>query len=174
MDLLVGRLDGPLEEAAAQALQKRGLIYSPQWRDCPPRIARIDILNLASVNAFLEYVARLTGSKGFKHLPTHSSDVWLPVDIEPTAEPEIADRRLPIPLMRSTLLLKELDEIRLASDLKFGVTPDGYDLMRTNPREFYRSNITLDETRMLQWTWKGLHDAAELSIAKTAPVFAME
>jgi hypothetical protein len=174
MDLEVGKLDARFEEAATHALQPRGLIYSAEWRGCPPRIASFDILNLASVCAFLEYVASLPGTKGYVHMPTHSFDIWLPIDFEPTAEPELSDEGWPVPLLSSYRLLKELEEIQRIASLKLGDAPAGYDLMRSNPREFYKSDVTLDETAMLQWIWKGLYDTAEMSIARSAPVFAAE
>jgi hypothetical protein len=55
-----------------------------------------------------------------------------------------------------------------------GDVPIGYELMRSNPKEFYKSKITLDNTTLMRWIWKGLHDAAELSIANSVPVFAAE
>jgi hypothetical protein len=171
MDLEVGRLDTRFEQIATHALQQRGSIYSAEWRSCPQRIARIDILNLASVCEFLKYVASLPGTKGFAHMPTHSYDIWLPVDFEPA---EVSDEGWTVPLLSSYRLLKELEEIRRSANLKLGDAPVGYDLMRSNPREFYKSNVTLDETAMLQWIWKGLYDAVEMSIAKSAPVFAAE
>jgi hypothetical protein len=50
----------------------------------------------------------------------------------------------------------------------------GYDLMRSNPKEFYRSRIHLDEASIIRWIWKGLHEAAELSLANSAPILAAE
>jgi hypothetical protein len=60
------------------------------------------------------------------------------------------------------------------SDLGLGNVPSGYELMRSNAKEFYRSRVTLDNTTLMRWIWRGLHDAAELSIANSAPVFAAE
>ena len=183
MDLLVGRLVPPFDEAAASAFGRRGLLYAPEWHTCAENIARIDIFNLASVNEFLEYAKRLenlldgtsrTQDKKFRQLPWYVYDVWLPFDFEPTPQPEMSDGHWPVPLLSSHRLRSELNEIQRLSDLGLGNVPTGYELMRSNPKEFYRSNITLDNTTLMQWIWRGLHDAAELSIANSVPVFAAE
>jgi hypothetical protein len=183
MELSVGRLVPPLDEAAASAFERRGLLYAPEWHTCGENVARIDLFNLASVNEFLEYATRLENllddtsriqDKKFRQLPRYVYDVWLPLDFEPTAQPEISDGHWPVPLLSSHRLLSELNEIQRLSDLGLGNVPTGYDLMRCDPKEFYRSKITLDNTTLMRWIWTGLHDAAELSIAKSVPVFAAE
>jgi hypothetical protein len=183
MELLVGRLRPPFDEAAASAFERRGLLYAPEWRTCAENIARIDIFNLASVNEFLGYATRLENlldganriqGKKSKQLPWYTYDVWLPFDFEPTPQPEISDGHWPVPLLSSHRLLIELNEIQRLSALGLGDVPIGYELMRSNPKEFYKSKITLDNTTLMRWIWKGLHDAAELSIANSAPVFAAE
>lgn|SRR5208282_2071509 len=40
MELLVGLLLPPFDEAAASALQRRGLRYGPEWRTCAENAAR--------------------------------------------------------------------------------------------------------------------------------------
>jgi hypothetical protein len=177
MDLSVGRLIAPFEEAAAIAFERRGLLYAPEWRKCADNIAWIDIFNLASVNAFIEYISKVekrSQATKIRHLPTHVYDVWLPFDFEPTTEPEISDGYWPVPLLSSPRLLAELDQIRGLSDLDFGRVPSGYELMRNNPKEFYKSEVQLDENTVIQWVWQGLHDAAELSVQHSAPVLASE
>ena len=139
--------------------------------------ARIDIFNRASINAFLEH-ARKTASVSaggkFSNLPTHVYDVWLPSDFEPTMEPELSEGPWPVPLLSSIRLLAELDQMRRLSNLDFGKMPSGYEVMRNNPREFYRSDTRLDENAVIQWIWYGLREAAELSIRNSAPVFTAE
>jgi len=183
MELLVGRLVPPFYEAAASAFERRGLRYAPEWHTCAENIARIDIFNLASVNEFLGYATRLEGlldgasriqGKKFKQLPSYVYDVWLPFDFEPTAQTEISDGHWPVPLLSSSRLLIELDEIQRLSDLDFSKEPSGYELMRSNPKEFYRSKITVDNTTLMRWIWRRLHDAAELSIANSVPMLAAE
>jgi hypothetical protein len=173
MDLLVGRLVPPFDEAAASAFGRRGLRYAPEWHTCAENIARIDIFNLASVNEFLGYASRIQEKK-FKQLPFCVYNVWLPVDFEPTPQPEISDGHWPVPLLSSYRLLIELHEIQRLSALDFGKEPSGYDLMRSNLKAFYRSKITLDNTTLMRWIWRGLHDAAELSIANSVPILAAE
>jgi hypothetical protein len=107
-------------------------------------------------------------------LPTHIYDVWLPSDFEPTTEPEISDGHWPVPLLSSIRLLTELDQMRRFSHLDFGHVPSTYELMPNNPREFYRSDIRLDENTVTQWIWYGLREAAELSMRNSAPVLAAE
>jgi len=183
MDLLIGRLISPLDQAAASAFERRGLNYASEWRTCAEKIARIDIYNLASVNAFLEYVSSLENladganriqETKFRHLPWYSYDVWLPVDFEPAPQPEISDGHWPVPLLSSRRLLADLKEIQRLSHLDLGTVPGGYELMRSDPKAFYKSEITLDNNTLMQWIWRGLHDAAELSIAKSAPALAAE
>lgn len=183
MELSVGRLVPPFDEAAASAFERRGLPYAPEWHTCAENIARIDIFNLASVNEFLDYATRLenlldgTGGiqdKKFRQLPWYVYDVWLPFDFEPTPQPEISDGHWPVPLLSSHRLLIELNEIQRLSDLGLGGAPTGYELMRSDPKEFYRSKITLDNTTLMRWIWRGLHDAAELSVASSVPVFVAE
>jgi len=71
MGLLIGRLISPFAEAAASAFARRGLRYPPDWSNCPENIARIDIFNLASVNAFLEHARKIASlSAGTKFKPT--------------------------------------------------------------------------------------------------------
>jgi hypothetical protein len=171
MDLLIGRLISPFAEASASAFARRGFTYAPEWNRCGDNIARIDIFNLASVDIFLNYASRVTK---FKHLPTHIYDVWLPFDFEPTIQPEISDGHWPVPLLSSIGLAAELDEIRRLADLDFGEALGGYELMRNNPREFYRSEIKLDENVLIRWIWTGLREAAELSVRNSAPVLAAE
>lgn len=102
MDLVIGRLISPFGEAAATAFDRRGMRYLPEWSKCPENIARIDIFNLASVNVFLEHARKIADQSAdmkFRHLPTHTYDVWLPSDFEPTTEPEISDGHWPVPLL---------------------------------------------------------------------------
>ena len=145
MELLVGRLVPPFDEAAASALERRGLRYAPEWHTCAENIARIDIYNLASVNEFLEYATHLEGlldgasriqENKFKQLPWYVYDVWLPLDFEPTPQPEISDGHWPVPLLSSYRLLTELDEIQRLSDLDLGKEPSGYEVMRTIRKSF--------------------------------------
>jgi hypothetical protein len=174
MDLWIGRLTSPFAEAAAGAFDRRGLRYSPEW-NCPENIARIDVFNLASVNVFLEHASKIGHpSTKFRHLPTHIYNGWLPFDFEPTAEPEISDGHWPVPLLSSFRLLAELDQMKRLSYLDFEKVPSSYELMRNNPREFYKSDIRLDENAVIQWIWYSLRDAAELSIRNSAPVLATE
>jgi hypothetical protein len=79
-----------------------------------------------------------------------------------------------MPLLSSVRLLKELDQIRRLSHLDFGNVHSAYELMRNNPREFYKSDITLDENSVIQWIWYGLREAAQLSLRNSAPVLAAE
>jgi hypothetical protein len=183
MELLVGRLTPPFDEAAASAFERRGLLYAPEWRTCAESVAKIDIFNLASVNEFLGHAARLANlpdgasriqETKFRQLPEYIYDVWLPFDFEPTPQPEIFRWTLASPAAQQPCLLIELNEIQRLSDLGLGDVPIRYELMRSNPKEFYKSKITLDNTTLMQWIWKGLHDAAGLSIANSAPVFAAE
>jgi hypothetical protein len=183
MELLVGRLTPPFDEAAASAFERRGLLYAPEWRTCAESVARIDIFNLASINEFLGHAARLANlpdgasriqATKFRQLPEYIYDVWLPFDFEPTPQPEISDGHWPVPLLSSHRLLIELNEIQRLSDLGLGDVPIGYELMRSNPKEFYKSKISLNNTTLMRWIWRGLHDAAELSIANSLPVFAAE
>ena len=174
---MIGRLISPFGEAAVTAFDRRGMRYPPEWSNCAENIARIDIFNLASVNVFLEHarkIADLSAGMKFRHLPTHIYDVWLPSDFEPTTEPEISDGHWPVPLLSSVRLLTELDEMRRFSHLDFVNVPSTYELMRNNPREFYRLDIRLDENAVTQWIWFGLRDAAELSLRNSAPVLAAE
>jgi hypothetical protein len=80
-----------------------------------------------------------------------NSNVWLPFDFEPTPQPEISDGHWPVPLLSSHRLLSELNEIQRLSDLGLGNLPTGYEVMRSNPKEFYRSKIKLDNTTLMQW-----------------------
>jgi len=177
MDLVIGRLISPFGEAAARAFDRRGILYPPEWSNCPENIATIDIFNLASVNVFLEHarkIADVSAGTNFRHLPTHVYDVWLPSDFEPTTEPEISNGHWPVPLLSSIRLLTELDQMRRLSHLDLGNVPSTYELMRNNPREFYRADIRLDENTVIQWIWYGLQEAAELSLRNSAPVLAAE
>ena len=176
MDLLIGRLISPFAEAASSAFERRGVRYRPEWSNCPENIARIDIFNLASVNVFLEHARKiaLSASMKFRHFPTHIYDVWPPSDFQPTTEPEISDGYWPVPLLSSIRLLTELDQMRRLSHLDFGKVPSTYELMRNNPREFYKSDIKLDENALTQWIWFGLREAAELSLRNSAPMLAAE
>jgi hypothetical protein len=89
MELVVGRLTPPFDEAAASAFELRGLLYAPEWRTCAESVARIDIFNLSSVNEFLGHAARLANlpdgasriqETKFRQLPEYMYDVWLPFD----------------------------------------------------------------------------------------------
>jgi len=60
------------------------------------------------------------------------------------------------------------------SHLDFVNVPNTYELMRNNPREFYRLDIRLDENAVTQWIWFGLRESAELSLRNSAPVLAAE
>jgi len=183
MELSVGQFVPPFDEATASAFERRGSLYAPEWHTCAENVARIDIFNLASVNEFLEYATRLENllddtsriqDKKFRQLPWYVYNVWLPFDFEPTPQPEISDGHWPVPLLSSHRLLSELNEIQRLSDLGLGNLPTGYEVMRSNPKEFYRSKIKLDNTTLMQWIWRGLHGAAELSIANSVPVLAAE
>ena len=184
MDLIVGRLSPQLEHAASTACQRRGLRYSDSYRSCAENIGRFDIFNLATLDIFHEHIFRLDGlpnTEGsiaktrFRNLPFYVFDIWLPVDFEPTPDPEISEGTMRIPLLSCQGLLRDLEEIRKRSHMSLGSKPEGYDCMRENPAEFYRSKITLsDNSMMVQWVWMGLRDAAELALNDSAPLLAVE
>ena len=177
MDLSIGRLISSFDEAAARAFEQRGLPYAPEWSKCAKNIATIDIFNLASIDLFLQYVSSIQNRSQlikFRQLPAHTYDVWLPFDFEPTSEPEISDGHWPVGLLSSPRLVSELDEIRRVSDLDLGEVPHEYQLMRNNHREFYKLDVRLDDRTLLQWIWKGLRDAAQLSLQHSAPVLSLE
>lgn len=184
MNLIVGRLDARLERAAAVAFQDRGITFPEHWRTCPKGMATFDIYNLATLNVFHEHIFLLDGLPNvgesiartrFRHLPFHVFDVWLPADFQPTPDPEIRDGEWQVPLLSCQGLLRDLELIKHSSDVGLGSTPEGYDLMRESPREFYRSKISLkDKNTMIQWIWRGLYDAAQLAVDQSVPLLAAE
>src|SRR5438876_12149686 len=105
MELTVGRLLPHLEVAASSALRQRGLTYPENWRSCPKNLLSLDIFNLATLDVFHRHVFQLDdlpngeesiGKTRFHHLPFYVLDIWVPLDFEPTPEPERNDGGFPV------------------------------------------------------------------------------
>ena len=173
MDLYIGRLDEDTEEEVAEAAPDIGTA----WRVSAAEIGCINLLNLASVVAFLAHATELEGLDGvatgatdsrFKNLPWWEFCVWLPVELGPARLELLSDSAL---LGSAYALRRELDELRALSPLHLGTIPRGYAEMRADGLRFARTEFATDDvTATIQWVWLGLRDAAGLAIEHTAPI----
>ncbi|RPJ62188.1 MAG: hypothetical protein EHM23_04055 [Acidobacteria bacterium] len=189
--LTIGRITDRSREIAcvthlaSLGLVRKRLFRKPageylEWMEAAPDIDELCLLNLASVVCFLEHVARLEGfpdvgvateKTRFKHLPWYMDSIWLPVPMEMPKVPLMLDGGWPVFLGSAVSLHSALTRIREMSDAGLGSTPEGYDLMRTNVKSFYRTGISVvPERAVLQWVWKGLHDGVECALEHHAPM----
>jgi hypothetical protein len=151
-----------------------------RWRSSPPKIAVIDTLNVASAAFFTKHVAkleRIPSGQGceksrFPHLPWWLFSILLPLEFPLPADLPTDSSGWPVFVGSSITLLKELETVRTLSKARLGEIPAGYELMRSNPKKFYKTPFTAEnDNAILQWVWRALFDAATLSREKNAPVW---
>jgi hypothetical protein len=180
-DLSVGKLEADLEASVSTALLRLGVGHDGAWQHCPKNLATIGLFNLASIVLFNHHVAELEGiaDKGrallqtrFVNLPWWIYSIWLPIDFDPPREPALPDS---VFLGSSLHLLNELAEIRELSSLSLGTTPPGYARMRSDYATWFSSGSDLvGDQAIIQWIWKGLDEAARISIEESAPIFGWD
>lgn len=176
--LIVGRLPIELETAASEAVARLGIADTGAWRIFEAQPTYISILNMASVGLFTDHVAKLEGfadsgaamdGTRFPHLPWWQTSVWLPTAFVPPKDPPIDMDGWPVFLGSCQGLLADLSGVQKLSDMHLGTNPDGYDEMRADYKVFTRSGFEMsDERSIIQWVWKGLHDAAKLALNGSA------
>jgi hypothetical protein len=181
-ELTVGRLPEDLADGCADALERLGIPDSSAWQFCAPKIAAFNLFNLATIVSFLDYVAKLEGFESsskalehtrFRNLPWWEMSIWLPLPFQPPPDLVIQDSGY-LFLGSSHGLLTELAEIQRLSDLGLGAIPPGYEHMLADDDVFWQTDFSeSSHTTFIQWIWRGLHDAAELSIVKSAPIQGM-
>ena len=178
MDLDIGKLDVQETARVARVLAERGGVFAGTWNNCREKIAWISILNLSSVCMFNDYAASLEGIRDssnamertrFKSLPWWMYSYWLPIRLKAPVPPGDDWDFL---LGSSYTLLDELTEIKAMSDIDLDQVPPGYQLMRSDPKAWFKSEFELEnDDDIIRWVWRGLWDAAELSIKENAPIF---
>jgi len=173
------RMDS-LERAAISHLNSLGLDDErcSTWTNCLDNIDFIDALNSASVCYFLDHVAKLEGFEDsnvalektrYRQLPWWDCSIWLPVTFAPPTL--LDDNGFPIFLGSCQALLSDLQGVKDRSSCSLGQSPPGYEQMRSDINVFYRSGFQLeDESSIIQWIWKALHDGAQLAIQTSAPL----
>lgn len=182
MDLTVGKLPDDLEKSASAAIKSLGIVSSDAWRHCGTDLATISLFKLSSVVLFLRHVAKLESLDNtidpvdqtrFRQLPWWEQSIWLPIPFDRPLNPEMQSDLWPTFLGSSQRLLADLAEVRTLSDAELGVTPPHYELMRRDDPQFWQTDLQLTEYNVIQWVWKGLSDAAELSVRESAPILAL-
>ena len=186
-DLMIGRAGlAVVGEPIAEYLRGLGTKDRlDEWLAANDQVAVISLLNLASVVVFLQHVARLdgfsseqdafaafeSGTTSFKNMPWWDNSIWLPVEIEAPKSFEGDD---PTFIGSAPALLRELRTLQEASPLDLGRAPNGYEQMRADIGQFYRSDNEeqLDEPAIIQWIWRALHDGAELAIQARTVLWA--
>lgn len=174
IELVVGRLDEDAESDVLDALPPTDAGEAP-WRRAEPNVARIILLNTASLVRFLAHVASLDGldvaraasHSPYRQLPWALPAAWLPLEMEPRAiESELA-------LVGGVIGLQaDLEEIRRRSSLPLHLPPAGYQRMRMDPAGFVHASDTLDPVEAVEaWVWNGLNDGCRLALAHEAPLF---
>jgi hypothetical protein len=177
-DLAVGKLDADQEATVSKVLLRLSVEDDGAWRHCPKNLATIGLFNLGSIVLFNHHVANLEGiaNKGLAYQKTRFVNltwwiysIWLPIDFAAPREPALPDN---VFLGSSVGLLNELAEVRKLSPLSLGTTPPGYDAMRSDIRTWFKSRFELvGDQAIIQWIWKGLDEAARISIEESAPIF---
>jgi hypothetical protein len=185
-DLIVGSagLEG-LEDPLRAHFAGRGVKNDlREWLVAEENSATISCLNGASVVAFLRHVvrceghsdefagltARENGESQYKNMPWWDNSVWLPAEISPG---NLEDD--PTVFIGSCVaLLGELRKLQEVSQLQLGIAPEGYEKMRADIRQFYRSETAfqLDDEDCVRWIWLALRDGAELAIRQNTLLWA--
>ena len=174
VELIVGRLAEDTEADVLDALPDVDA-GAATWRRAGADVARLGLLNIASLARFLAHVASLDGlaveraaeRSPYRHLPWALPAVWLPLAMEPRpTESELA-------LVGSVIGLQaDLEAIRGRSSLGLDVQPPGYANMRADPAGFARAADTRDPVEAVEaWVWHGLSDGCRLALAHDAPMF---
>jgi hypothetical protein len=186
LSLSVGRLPGDLFVGASVYLSRASdatLTGTAQaellktWDAAPEEVEHgyFDALNEASWTAFLDHTARLEGLRHsgeamtlsrWKHLPYWVITCWLPVRSTTTYEESMF-------VGSAHTLLANLADVRTASPYDLGVVPPYFELMRTDPKAFYRLRMdaALDDKTALQWVWRSFFEAASLCIERNVPMW---
>jgi hypothetical protein len=182
VDLSIGKLPDELEETALAQLEERGLSHLTEWQQYDGATEEINLLNLASVVFFTDYVAELEGHDGwegseksrFKNLPNFREHIWLPARFKASPEGVPGDSTF---LGSCPNLLDELAEIQRLSTLSLATVPVAYLDMRKDLRAFYRASLTSSSTvpddDIIRWIWRGLWEGAELAIRNGAPMLCL-
>ena len=135
------------------------------------------LLNVATMCLFQDYIAELTGRStnelaqdaAFVNLPYWEDVLWAPLEFPAKAFPDDPDG--PFFFGSSPGLLATLNHIKSISRIPLGPAPQGYDLMTTDMKNFYRSFDGLkDDQSCIQWVWRGLHDGASLAVKQKVPM----
>ena len=153
-----------------------------EWNSGPEGLADIDTMNEASLGAFLDHTARLEGlpsaneaieKSKWTHLPYWLQSVWLPIG-GAGAKPVVVNiDGMPTFIGTAGDLIANLTEIAKVSDVQFGVMPQYFDLMLSNPKAFYAMKLdTFDEPTMLKWIWLACMMGAELSLKHNRPLWS--
>jgi len=178
-DLVVGPtglLD--LKDWIAPHLTERGVAHDMQtWltAECDVTLC---CLNVASVFEFLRHVVQCegvadeaagfrageTGKSRYGNMPWWEHSIWLPVELRSgnlQADPTIF-------VGSCVALLRELRDLQDRSPLRLGSAPPGYQEMRADIRQFYRStnDLHLTEEDCVRWVWLVLRDGAELAMTQ--------
>ena len=156
-----------------------------KWLAAEDDIAMICCLNLASVRVFLLHVAHCegysngnawfaaweSGKSKYGNMPFWDTSIWLPVEIAPG---NLEDDST-VFVGSCLALLRELGELQKISQLHLGVAPKGYEEMRVDTREFYRSHgaLQLDEADCVRWIWLALRDGAEMALKENTVLWAL-
>jgi len=177
-DLGVGKLRADQEASVSRTLLRLGVDDDGAWKHCPKNLATIGLFNLGSIVRFNDHVAALEGitDRGrayqqtrFVNLGWWIYSIWLPIEFDPPRDPALPDN---VFLGSSFGLLNDLAEIRKLSPLSLGTTPPGYDDMRSDIRAWFKSRFkVIGDQAIIQWIWKGLDEAARISIEESAPIF---
>jgi hypothetical protein len=173
-----GRLLG-----VSKSLKRSQSIVKP-WTQNNGSELLIDTLNLASIDFFLDYVASLDGLKDsseaidkcrWRNLPYYIHSIWLPLEQQSPQPVVLEISGWPFLVGTTSGLLRDLNEIAVKSDKHLGQKPELFDLMMSNPKEFYSAmSEGLSPDDMLRWVWFAYKFGAESAASKNMPLWQAE
>ncbi len=196
MVLTAGKLPEYLQADVASSLVAHRIQWNEKWDRGRKAIAEISLLNLATVCEFLNHVAELEGKQRrlrpntfrpdrtkatkrtqFQNIPWWEASVWLPVPFDSSPH----DVKNGLFVGSAVCLQEELDRIRALSPLELGSAPKGYRAMRRDYSAFSRRPFELAPgegrdsqeviTQCVRWVWLGMHDAAEIAVRNSTPLW---
>jgi hypothetical protein len=180
-DLVLGELDALLERHVARIAERVGLNGYSSFVGRPEDRVTISAINVASLDLFNSYAARLEGltdtdamdKTTYRNLPWWLQSVWLPIEFDPPKD-LASDEGDPLFVGSCGQLLSELAEIQNRSDLELGTVPDAYHVMRSDHGTWFRGapdrDDVLSESDTIRWISRSLNDGAEISKQKRVPM----
>jgi hypothetical protein len=172
-DLIIRPLDLDIWEDLAEICKRHGVELPAALSGEADDDLLISIFDLASIDAFNTYAAKLEGLQGpdamtktrFRNLPWWLESFWIPMEFDaPIVENGLF-------IGSSIRLQDELSRIRVMSAIDIAAPPPGYSAMRAGSIDWFNGeDAPFSDDDVLRWIWNALHESAQISIEQNIPI----